>query len=304
MSFGVPKAVGILPAIRSVFADILGDDENPVPTLPAGLPERVRPVASEAVNRLLDYQGPGYAQLYVARLRRFIGRRHLDDEIFAEIARLLAVRMAYDDAIWMAQLKLAEAEASPCVPPDDVRKLRLDELVSSLPKRVANPALRVLKSLGWLHRPVTMRFSAAGGFRLRRLRMEASLRRWRLTSVRYAGERVWIERWLHMIDRSLTKQPAAVAAVVATAAMVQGHGDGYAQSLREWNFIIDHLVKPTFDGVLTCPDLANAVTGARAAINSDPRQETLTRIIAGIREQAGARAAGAVEPGRYPTANS
>lgn len=288
MSFGIPKATGVLPAIRLIFADVIGDDESPVPVLPDGLSDRVRLIAAEAVERLIDYQGPGYAQLYVARLGRFIDRRNLDDEVFAEIARLLAVRMAYDDAIRMAQLKLTQAETGLGVPPDDVRELRLDELVSSLPKRVANPVLRALKSLGWLHRPVTMRFSTAGSFRLRRLRIEASLKRWRLTSIRYARERVWIERWLHMIDRSLTKQPAAVAAVVATAEMVQGHGDGYAQSLRDWNLIIDHLVKPTFDGVLSCPDLAGAITKARAAVNSDPRQESLRRIIAGIRERAGA----------------
>jgi hypothetical protein len=135
-----------------------------------------------------------------------------------------------------------------------------------------------------------MRFSAASRLRRRRLRIEAWLKRWRLSSFRYATERVWVERWLHMIDRSLTKQPAAVAAVVATAEMVQGYGDGYTQSLRDWNLIVDHLVKPTFDGALSCPDLAGAITEARASVNSDPRQESLKRVIAGIRERAGAGA--------------
>jgi hypothetical protein len=290
MNPGVPKAAGVRPAIRSIFAAVLGDDDNPMPALPAGLPDGVSPVAAEAVNRLIDYQGPGYAQLYVARLRRFIGRRNVDDAVFADIARLMAVRMAYDDAVRMAQLKLAEAAAGPGVVPDDVRKLRLDELVSSLPAKIANPVLRALEYLGWPHLPVTVRFTAASGFGRRRLGIEASLKRWRLSSLRYARERVWVERWLHMIDRSLTKQPAAVAAVVATAEMVQGYGDGYTQSLRDWNLIVDHLVKPTFDGALSCPDLAGAITEARAAVNSDPRQESLKRVIAGIRERAGAGA--------------
>ena len=288
MNLGAPKAAGVLPALRSIIAAARGDDDNPMPALPAGLPDRVRPIATDAVDRLIDYQGPGYAQLYVARLRRFIGRRDLEECVFADIARLMAVRMVYDDAVRMAQLKLAEAEAGPGAPPDDVRRLRLDELVSLLPKRVAGPVLRALEHLGWLHRPVTMRFSAASGFGRRRLRIEASLKRWRLSSLRYARERVWVERWLHMIDRSLTKQPAAAAAVVATAEMVQGYGDDYTQSLRRWNLIIDHLVKPTFDGALSCPDLAGAITEARAAVSPDQPQESLQRIIAGIRERAGA----------------
>jgi hypothetical protein len=75
--------------------------------------------------------------------------------------------------------------------------------------------------------------------------------------------------------------------VVATAEIVQGHGEDYSRSMRHWNLIIDHLVKPTFDGALSCPDLAGAITEARAAVNSDPRQESLKRVIAGIRERAG-----------------
>jgi hypothetical protein len=111
-----------------------------------------------------------------------------------------------------------------------------------------------------------------------------------LSSLRYARERAWVERWLHMIDRSLTKQPAAVAAVVATAEMVRGHGDDYARSLSDWNLIIDQLVRPTLEGALSCPDLAGAITEARAAANLDPRQDTLKRVIARIRERAGADA--------------
>jgi hypothetical protein len=290
MNPGAPKALGILPAIRLIFADILGDDDDPTPRLPAGLPDGVRAIAAEAMDQLIDYQGAGYAQLYAARLRRFIGRRNVDDALFAEIARLLAARMAYDDAIRMAQLKLAEAEARQGVTPDDVRKLSLDELLSLLPKKVAGHAFRVLEYLGWRHLPVTMRFSAASRLQCRRLRITASLKRWRLSSARYAAERAWAERWLHMIDRSLTRQPAAVAAMVATAEMVGGYGEGYAQGLKNWNLIVDRLVKPTLEGALSCPDLAAAISEARAAVRSDPGQEALKRIIAGIRERAAAGA--------------
>lgn len=285
MNFGMTKtAAGIVPAIRSIFADVLGDDDSPPAMLPAGLPEEVAAVAAEGVRRLTDYQGPGYAQLYADRLKRFIGRRHLDPAVFAAIARLMVMRMAYDDAIAMAQSKLAEHETAgggPLV--NEVLKLRLDELVSSLPELVADPVLWMLECAGWLHVPISVRFSAASRWHLRRLRIEASLKRWRLSSVRYAKERVWVERWLHMIDRSLTKQPPATAEVVRTADMVQGYGDAYRQNLLDWNLIIDSLVKPTFDGVLSLSDLAGALVEAREAVRPDPGQVLLKRAIAGIR---------------------
>ncbi|HVV42887.1 MAG TPA: DUF6537 domain-containing protein [Nitrobacter sp.] len=286
MNFGIPKVTGVLPAIRLIFADVLGDDDSPVPVLPAELPVAVRPVAAAGVQRLLAYQGPGYAQLYVDRLKRFIGRRGLADGAFAEIARLLTMRMAYDDAIEMAQAKLAEAEAGHGVPPDDVRKLRLDEMVSSLPDMVADPVLWFLDCAGWLHWPITLRFSAATHFGLRRLKIEAALKRWRLSSGRYARERALTERWLHMIDRGLTRQPGAVTEIVRSAEMLQGYGDDYRQALRDWNQIIDGLVKPVLDGVLQLSDLAGAIVEARAAVRPDPRQVRLKEAIAAIRARA------------------
>src|SRR5258705_10382667 len=141
----------------------------------------------------------------------------------------------------------------------------------------------MLDWVGWPHQQISIRFSARSWWGIRRLKIEASLRRWRLFSVRYAKERVWVERWLHMIDRSLTKQPQATAEIVQTATMVQGYGDAYRQGLADWHAIIDGLAKPTFDGVLPLPDLAAAVAEARAAVRPHPRPAGPQRAIAGVR---------------------
>ena len=112
------------------------------------------------------------------------------------------------------------------------------------------------------------------------------MRRWRLFSVRYARERAWVERWLHMISRSLEKQPGAASAMVRTATMIDGFGARYRHGLADWHAIIDGLAKPTFDGVLPLADLAGAVAEARAAAAPDPRQVALKRAIAEIRARA------------------
>ena len=276
---------GILSSLRYLFADVIGDDDTPTPFLPEGLPEAVVPVASEAIHMLIEYQGPSYAQLYVDRLKRFIGRRGFDDAVFAEVARLLAARMSYEDPIRIAQLTLAALDERP-VPVNEVKKFRIDELVGALPAIVAEPVLDTLEWLGWLRLPVSIRFNAASRLGIRRLKIEAGLKRWRLFSVRYPKERAWVERWLHMIDRSLTKQPNAAPVIVHTADMISGYGDPYRQGIADWNAIMDGLAKPTFDGVLDLADLGSAVTEARAVVLPDPRQAALKRKIAEIRARA------------------
>ena len=76
--------------------------------------------------------------------------------MFADIARLMAMRMAYEDPIRIAQLKLAELDEAggglPMKSVDDVRKFRLDEMVGALPAAVAGTVLNALGRIGWLRK--------------------------------------------------------------------------------------------------------------------------------------------------------
>lgn len=285
----MPDDDSLLASLRYLFADIIGDEDEGPPVLPEACPDHLGPAVTDAIHLLIAYQSTSYAQLYIDRLERFVGRRGVDDALLGEIARLMAERMAYEDAIRIAQLKLGEVNAAGGLAArsaDDVKKLRLDELIDALPAVVADPVLGVLDQFGWRRRRVSIRFSANNRFSVRRLRIEAGLKRWRLFSVRYAKERIWVERWLHMIDRSLTKQPSATSAIVQTATMIRGYGDPYRQGLADWHAIIDGLAKPTFDGALALSDLAGAIAEARGAIMPDPRQAALKRKIAEIRARA------------------
>lgn len=277
----------ILSSLRYLFADFLDEEDTTPPFLPLGLPAGAEAIVTDGIHLLMDYQGASYAKLYVERLQRFIGRQVTDATTFCDIARLMANRMAYEDAIRIAQLKLAEYRASDGrIRSTEIHRFRYDELVDALPGVAAKPILMVLGKLGWEHRRVAIPFSTANRWGIRRLKVEAWLRRWRMFSIRYAQERVWVERWLHMIARALAKQPQAVGAVVETATMMQGFGDPYRRGLADWHAIIDGLAKPTFDGDLPLTDLAGAIAQARAAIKPDPRQVALKRAITEIRARA------------------
>ena len=278
---------GLVSSLRYLFADFLDEEDNTPPFLPDALPEEARAIVSDSIHALMDYQGASYARLYVERLNRFIGKQGVGAATLCNIAGLMANRMAYEDAIRIAQLKLAEyRDSGGTVQSTDVNKLRFDELVDALPAIAAEPLLMMLDKIGWTRRLVSIPFSTSSKWGIRRLKVEAWLRRWRMFSIRYGEERAWIERWLHMVNRALVKQPQAVNAVIDTATMVQGFGDPYRQGLADWHAIIDGLAKPTFDGVLSLTDLAGAIAEARAASMPDPRQAALKRTIAQIRARA------------------
>jgi len=286
---------GIVSSLKYLFADFLDEEDTTPPALPDGLPEGAARIVGEGIHTLMDYQGATYARLYVERLQRFIGKG-LETDTYCRMAQLMAERMAYQDAIRIAQLKLFEFSRSGGeIISTDIKQFRLDELVDALPAVAAEPILMALDKVGWARRRVSIPFSTASRWGIRRLRLEAWLRRWRRFSIRYGQERVWVERWLHMIARSTIRQPASTEAVVAMAAMVQGHGDAYRQGLADWHAIIDGLAKPTFDGVLPLADLAGAIAEARAAAMPDPRQASLKRAIAQIRARAAGAAAHAAQ---------
>jgi hypothetical protein len=189
-----------------------------------------------------------------------------------ELARLLCARMQFEDPIDMARRRLDEAGGMTAIPDpasvDRVERFRWDEVIAMLPPAAAAPALDIF---GKLHlaklarRTVRMRFSAATRFRLARLKAMAALRVSRPFSQRFKTERAWAERWLHMIDRSMSRQQNSVAEIIQTAELISGHGDAYQNGLAKWNVIVDGLIKPTCDGTLPLVTLGDAVREARMA---------------------------------------
>jgi hypothetical protein len=242
--------------------------ENELKRLSQQLPAEVVPVVSDAVHSLIDYQDPDYALLYLDRLTRFIGTAGISPAMFGDIARLLAARMLYEDPIRIAQMTLAEASVR-------VEKFRWDEVVAMMPPSVSGLVSDLLTRLRLARRTVTLHFSAASRLSLFRLKGWIMLRLMRRHSQRYVKEKNWVERWLHMIERSLAKCHEATSEVIQTAALIKGHGDGYQDAIANWSIIIDGLVKPSCDGTLRLSNLADAIARSREAAQSGGRERVL-----------------------------
>jgi hypothetical protein len=273
---------------------LLGEDDHHVPPLPQGLPADLAQVLDRHVRMLVEFQNTEYAALYLDRLGRFHERRGVGPELFREIADLLAARMSFNDPIRVSQIvlghaPLADPETSTIAPPNNLYRPEMQEFVAMFPRDQAEMIRDALAAMKMLRGRMRIYFDRAWG-RVR-LRMFLRFRRIRPSSLRYAKESSSTERWLHMIDRALTKQPDAVLEVVRSIRLVSGYGATYRLSLDNWNLIITRLAKPVFDGELALPQLPDALSRARSAAIADVSGEELRRTIADIRATASSTAA-------------
>jgi len=273
---------------RSGLDLVLGEESRQPPPLPEGLPPELGPAARDAVAKLTDYQNAEYAQLYLSRLERFTRRRGISKELVAEIACLLAVRMRYSDPIWAAQMRLAQVLQGDRSEAQEAIRFPLEDIVALLPAAVAEGASSALVVIGRANLRMPLRFTARTRAGVVKLKAIALLRRIRLRSLRYPKERALVERWLHMIDRSLAKRPQAAVEVARTASIIRGSGEAYHRSIDRWHTIIDNLVKPVFDGAADVPDLPAAVARLRSEAEGGADRGRLLQVIGEIKSGAAA----------------
>jgi len=279
-----------MPNLRAMFRSgldlVLGDESRQPPPLPEGWPAELVATAQDAVDRLTDYQNAEYAQLYLSRLERFIRRRGISRELLAELTTLLAIRMSYSDPIWVAQRRLAQVLQGDRSDVQEAIRFPLEDIVSLLPVAAAEGVSTALVAIGRANLRVPLRFTARTGAGVVKLKTIALLRRLRPRSLRYPKERALVERWLHMIDRSLTKRPEAAIEIARTASIIGGSGEAYHRSVDRWHAIIDNLVKPVFDGVADVPNLRSAVARLRSEAESGADRDRLLHVIDEIKSAA------------------
>lgn len=261
-----------------------------VRTLPRGAVD----IAIEGVRRLSDYQNKRYAALYLDRLERFAKNKNAGTEFLRELARLLAVRMSFEDTIRVAQLKIREGRldrlrresgtgAEALIKVSEFMKPGPEEIFSMLPPRIGRTILRWIDRRGWSERSIKMKVSTTSFPGFLRLRLLAGLRWWRLHTLRYADEKAWVERWLDLAERALAQNEEAAKAVVASAALVKGYGETMKRGLKNWNLLADFVIEPFLSGKLPRDQFADAVTQARIAALKDPDGKPLGALIETLR---------------------
>ena len=258
----------------------------------ADLPPSVAGLARHGVERLIDHQDEAYAADYLAHLHAFVAAETEGGGAPAyaastEAARSLALWMAYEDVIRVADLKSrtarferigTEVGAQPDEPliVRDFLKPGVDEIAAILPPALAR------RLTGWAARRgrktfsdgIRLQTSAVSGLLL--MRLLASLRRWRRRSSRFADEQALIARWSRALLAALRRDPALAREIAACPQLIKGYSDTFARGRRNFVAILDTLIEPPLPGDdAALAERGAAIARARSAARADPEGRAL-----------------------------
>jgi indolepyruvate ferredoxin oxidoreductase beta subunit len=217
-----------------------------------GFPASAKAVLVEGVRRLIDYQDPAYAELYLDRLARIAQLAAAEEPLLLqETARHLALWMSYEDTVRVAELKTratrfervrdeVRVSGEQLLAINEYMHPRLQEICETLPAGLG----RWLEGSGWPRRLVE-RFTRKGrvittsslrGFLM--LYLLAGMKRWRRSSLRYAVETPRIEQWLEQIAQAAAINPRLAVEVAQCQRLVKGYSDTHARGLRNFETLM------------------------------------------------------------------
>ena len=262
-------------------------DERKVAAL-AAFPDELHDILVLGCDRLEDYQDADYAQLYLDRLGRVLtaergvgdaaGRAHATTR---ETARFLALWMAFDDIVRVADLKSrasrfarvrreVKAGGADVVAIVDHFKPGAAEIASLLPKAWAERLMRwdsrrLARGQDAFALPLKIRTHT--GFGLLLLRTLAAMKGLRRRASRYADEQAMIERWLAAVEAGASRDPALGFEIAACGRLVKGYGATNERGKANLLHVIDHLATAAQFG--DDAGRAEAIRGARTAALAD-----------------------------------
>jgi indolepyruvate ferredoxin oxidoreductase beta subunit len=234
------------------------------------------------VERLEDYQGRRYAELYQERMQPFMAG---DPKLAAEVARHLALWMAYEDIIRVADLKtrasrfervrreVGAKDGEPVVVIDYL-KPGVEEFASLLPYSLGKALTSWAERHGKLDvYNIGMHIKTSGVFGYLLVRSLAWLKPWRPMSYRYREEQQLIERWLGLVGEAAKRDAGLAVEVAACANLIKGYGETHRRGKANFLVIVDALVEnpPTADP----REQAKAIRNAREAALADPEGKAL-----------------------------
>ncbi len=258
-------------------------------TLPTAVAEKfssvVHAMLSLGYARVIEYQDPHYAQRYVDRLQRVLSAEQQADPAnlhnFAttrEMARWLALWMAFDDIVRVADLKsrasrwhrvVGEVKAKD----DDLLKIYdhfkpgIPEFAALLPHRFA------VKLTAWDRRrtlrgetpwALPLKIGTHSIFGMLSLRALASLKWLRVRGSRYAVEQAMIEQWLNGVVAGTQRHWQLGHELALCGRLIKGYGSTNERGKENLLHVLNHLAHGD-----DATAASSAVAAARTAALTD-----------------------------------
>jgi len=252
--------------------------QPPAPKRATSLDE-ILPLAEQ---RLRDYQGERYAEIYGERMKPFLAG---DARVAAAVARHLATWMAYEDIIRVADLKtrssrfqrirreVAAKDDEPVVVIDFL-KPGVEEFSSLLPYGLGKRVIQWAERNGKLDAyNVGMHIRTSGIFGYALVRSLAWLKPWRPYSYRYHEEQQLMERWLSLVAEAARRDAALAFEVAECARLIKGYGETHRRGKANFLAIIDALVENPATADVS--EQRKAIRTARDAALADPEGKAL-----------------------------
>jgi indolepyruvate ferredoxin oxidoreductase beta subunit len=272
--------------------------DSAVTKLVAGIDDKLsivsRPIVSAGVVRLADYQNEDYARLYLKRLEPVLAveaaRPGKPDELLTEVARQLALAMAYEDTIRVAELKIRASRFERVRNEVIVKDGQLLDIVEYMHPRTQEIAETLPAGLGRiilnnsLVRSIVDRFTQKGrkvktssirGFLM--LYTVASLKPWRQKSLRFPEEQKRIEGWLDKVIEIAPKDYPLAVELAYAIGMVKGYGDTHERGRGRYETLMAMLPKLIAGG-----DAAKQVATLRKAAAADESGAAFKKAVAAI----------------------
>ncbi|MEY4713275.1 MAG: hypothetical protein RIS88_2725 [Pseudomonadota bacterium] len=273
-----------------VQALLVDDDPAPAPSVGDAeilgcFPQAVQGVMALGLARLADYQNRAYAALYAQRLARVLDAERAIDPagvqgfaITTEMARWLALWMAFDDIVRVADLKSREsrwrrvrtevrAKDDELLQVWDHFKPGVPEFAALLPPALAAPLQAwdrrriAAGKVAWALPLKVGTHSVRGMLALRAL---ASMKWLRVRGSRYANEQAMIERWLEGVVQGTGRHWALGHEIALCGRLIKGYGATNERGKDNLLHVLEHLA-PGPDA----PAAAGAVQAAREAALTD-----------------------------------
>ena len=292
------------PAVTMPPPTLDGQDSDAAPTKPS--PHRPIPAALLAesdkfaaparaiiragIERTVDYQGLDYARFYLDRLAP-IAALDTDGRLLGETARQLALGMAYEDTIRVAELKIRPSRFTRVrdeVRVNDQQILEIAEFMHPRTQEIADtlpaPLGRFILNTGWVRGLIdrmtrkgrVVKTSSLRGFLL--LYMVAAFKPLRPRSLRYGVEQAHLDEWLAIAQRFAATHYDLACEIAAARNLVKGYGDTNERGRARFATLMAQL-----PALAERPDGAAQLASLRKAANADDTGAALDAAIADMK---------------------